>query len=61
MRRQRNIAITQKKVKRYFRQIKYTNQGHLLSKVTPDINLRDEPVVWFDIPVVQNTFVDNFK
>ena len=45
MRRQRNIAITQKKVKRYFRQIKYTNQGHLLSKVTPDINLRDEPVV----------------
>ena len=41
----KNVAITEKKVKHYNRQIKYTNQGHLPTKVTPDIDFTDELVV----------------
>ena len=35
----------EKKVKQYARQIKYTSQRHSPTKVTPDIDFADEPVV----------------
>ena len=41
--------------------IKFTNQGHLSTNVTPDIGLKDEPVLKYDVLVVANTFVDNCK
>ena len=44
-RHNKSVAITEKKVKQYIRQIKYTNQGHLPTKVTPDIDFTDELVV----------------
>lgn len=30
-------------------------------KVTPDIDFKDKPVVQYDVPVVNNTFVDVCK
>ena len=57
----RSVAVTQKKGKQYIRHIIYTNQGHLPTKVTPDIDFTDEPVIGCDIPVVENTFVDDCK
>ena len=51
----------EKKEKQYVRQIIYTNQGHLPTKVTPDINFADKPVVQYDVPVVENIFVDDCK
>ena len=50
-----------KKGKQYFRQIKYTNQGHLLTKVVPDIGFTDEPVVPYNVPIVENTCVGNYR
>ena len=41
--------------------IKFTNQGHLSINVTPDIGLKDEPILKYDVLVVANTFVDNCK
>ena len=41
--------------------INYTNQRHLRTKVTPDTDFTDEPVVQYDIPVVGNTFVGDCK
>ena len=41
--------------------IKFTNQGHLSTNVTPDIGLKDEPILKYDVLVVANTFVDNCK
>ena len=41
--------------------IKFTNQGHLSTNVTPDIGLKDEPVLKYDVLVVANTFVNNCK
>ena len=56
-----DAAITEKKEKQYLRQIIYTNKGHLSTQFTPDINFNDEPVVQYDIPVVENTFIDDWK
>ena len=36
-------------------------QKHLPTKVNADIDLKDEPVVWYDVPVVENSFVDDRK
>ena len=44
-RHHKSVVISEKKVKQYIRQIKYTNQGHLPTKVTPDIDFTDELVV----------------
>ena len=41
--------------------IKFTNQGHLSTNITPDIGLKDEPVLKYDVLVVANTFVNNCK
>ena len=41
----KNVLNTEKKVKRYVRQIKYTSQRHSPTKVTLDIDFADEPVV----------------
>ena len=40
------------------RQIIYTNQGHLPTKITPVIDFTDEPVIQCDVAVEENTFVD---
>ena len=48
-------------VKQYVWQIKYTNDAHLPPKIISDINYTDESVVQFNVPVVENTFVDNWK
>ena len=47
--------------RKYVRQIIYTNQGHSPTKVTLDINFADKPVVQYDVPVVENIFVDDCK
>ena len=39
----------------------YTNQEHLLTKVTPDLDFSDEPIVQYDVPVIENTFADDWK
>ena len=38
--------------------VRHTNQGHLPAKVTPVIDLTDEPVIQCDVPVIENNFVD---
>ena len=48
-------------VKQYVWQIRYTSQGHLPPKIISDIDYTDESVVQFNVPVVENTFVDNWK
>ena len=40
---------------------RYTNQWHLTPKFTLDIEFREEPVVPYDIPVVENSFVGDWK
>ena len=51
-----------KKVKQYVRKKKrYTNQWHLTPKFTLDIGFTQEPVVPYDILVVENTFVGDWK
>ena len=60
------IQATSKKcydhcVKQYVWQIKYTSQGYLPPKIISDIDYTDESVVQFNVPVVENTFVDNWK
>ena len=37
------------------------NQGHLPTKVTPDIDFTDEPVSQYDFPCVENTFIGDCK
>ena len=34
---------------------------HLTTKVTPAIDFTNEPIIWCDILVVGNNFVDNCK
>ena len=34
---------------------------HLTTKVTPVIDFTNEPIIWCDILVVENNFVDNCK
>ena len=57
----KNVVITEKKEKRYIRQITYTNRGHLRTKVTPDIDFADESVVESDVPDVKIVFADECK
>lgn len=54
----KGIAVTEKRVKQYVRQ---ANQRYLPTKVNPVIDYTDEPVIWCDIPVVDNTFPDGCK
>ena len=42
-------------------QTRHTNQGYLPTKVTPAIDFTDKTVIWCTVPVVENTFVDDFK
>ena len=53
----KSVAITEEKGKQYVRQIIYINQGHLPSEVTPAIDFTDEPIIQYEVPVVENTFV----
>ena len=53
----KSVAITEEKGKQYVRQIIYINQGHLPAKVTPAIDFTDEPIIQYEVPVVENTFV----
>ena len=60
------IQATSKKccdhcVKQYVWQIKYTSQGYLHPQIISDIDYTDELVVQFNVPAVENTFVDNWK
>ena len=55
------VLITEKKGKQYVRQIIYTNQEYLPTKVDPVINYTDELVIEWDVLVVESTFVDDCK
>ena len=57
----KSVAVTEKKGKQYVGHIVHTNQGHLPTKVTPDIDFTDKPVIRCDVPVVENTFVNDCK
>ena len=57
----KSLVIAEKKEKQYVRQIICTNQGHLPTKVTPVIYFTHEPVIQWDVPVAENTFVDDCK
>ena len=57
----KNVKITEKKEKQYVRRINHTNQGHLPTKVTPNIDFIDEIVVQYKVLVVENAFVDDCK
>ena len=37
----------------------HTTQGHSPTKVTPVIDFTDKPDIKYDVPVVENTFVDD--
>ena len=54
----KNVAVTEKNGRQY---VRHTNQGHLPTKVTPVIDLTDEPVIQCDVPVIKNNFVDDCK
>ena len=49
------------KGKQSVRHTTYTNQGHLPTEVIFVIDFTDEPVIWSNVPVVENTFADNDK
>lgn len=51
---QENLATTEKKIKQYIRQIKYSNDGHLPANFTSSIDIRGEPVVPHDVPLAEN-------
>ena len=55
----KSAAVTEKEGKQCVRHIIYTNQGHLPAKVTPVIEFTYEKVIRCDVPVVENTFVDD--
>ena len=52
---------TSKSVAVITKSVRHTNQGHLPTKVTPVIDLTDEPVIQCDVPVIENNFVDDCK
>ena len=52
----KRVAIAEEKGKQYVRQIIYTNQGYLPTKVTPAIDFTDKPVIQCNVLVVKNTF-----
>ena len=54
----KNVAVTEKNGRQY---VRHTNQGHLSTNVTPVIDLTDEPVIQYDVPVIENSFVDDCK
>ena len=56
-----NVAFTEKKEEQYFNQIVNTNQGHLLTKAAPVIEYTNETVIHCDVPVIEKTFIDDFK
>ena len=47
--------------KQYVGQIIYTTQGHLFTKVTPVIDFAEKPVIQCEVPVVENTCVNDWK
>ena len=53
----KNVAITEKK--KTVCQRNHIYQPGASTKVTLDIDFTDEPVVQYDVPVVENTFVDD--
>ena len=58
----KSFAITDTKGKKYFtvRQIIYIDQGHLSRKVTPVIDFKDEAIIQWEVPVIENTFVSRW-
>ena len=52
---------TSKSVAVITKNVRQTNQGHLPTKVTPVIDLTDEPVIQCDVPVIENSFVYDCK
>ena len=40
---------------------RHTKQGQLLTKVTLPIDFTDEPVIWCDVPVAENTLENDCK
>ena len=54
----KSVAITEKKIKQYGW---HTKQGHLPRKVTAVTDVTDEPVIWCDVSVLENTFLDDDK
>ena len=55
------VPIVEKKVRQYFRQIEYTSPVQFPTKLVPDANFIDEPVVQYDVLVVGNTFPNECK
>ena len=53
----KRVAITEEKRKQYVKQIIYINQRNLPKKVIPVTDFKDEPVIQYEVPVVENTFV----
>ena len=51
---QENLATTEKKIKHYIRQIKYSNDGHLPANFTSSIDIRGQPVVPHEVPLAEN-------
>ena len=41
--------------------VRHTTQEHLPTKVTPVIDLKNEPVIQCDLPVIENNIVDDCK
>ena len=56
------LQSLRKKRKQYVRQIIYTTRSiYLQKKFIPVIGYTDEPAIQWDVPVVENTFVDDYK
>ena len=56
----RNCFNHWEKGKQYIRKIIYINQVHVPTKVTPAIDFTDEPVIQYNVPVVENIFEDDY-
>ena len=55
------LRSLKKKEEQYFNQIVNTNQGHLHTKAAPVIEYTNETVIHCDVPVIEKTFIDDFK
>ena len=54
----KSVAVTKKKRKN---SVRPTNQGHLPINVSPVTGFIDEPVIRWDVSVVEDTFVNHCK
>ena len=56
-----SVAINEKKENNMSDQSYIPPRGHLPTKVNLAVDFTNEPIIQYDVPVVENTYVDDYK